>query len=229
MIKLPATLQEGKSLKQKAILLALVSLLFWVPVVVFSKIAGEVLEKEPVGLDMTILSWIHAQASATYDYIFLFITTMANVEIIGPLTVLIVAWLVYKKRRQDALVVFSSFTGAAAANVVLKFLFHRDRPAFWHSLIHETGYSFPSGHAMLSSALILSIILITWHTKARWFVTVGGLILILLVGISRLYMGVHYPTDIIAGWAASFVWVLIVFVIVTQFSYKRRNIEQVTQ
>jgi undecaprenyl-diphosphatase len=187
--------------------------LFWTPVVVFLKIAGEILERQPIGIDISILHWIHSTASPVLDSIFLFITTMGNVEYILPITVVLILFLLYKKQRLNALIVTFGMGGAAAANFVLKLLFHRDRPAFWHSLITETGYSFPSGHAMLSSALILCVIAIVWNTKWRIFAIVAGTIVIGLIGYSRLYMGVHYPTDIIAGWSVSAAWIAVVLIV----------------
>lgn len=194
--------------------------LFWTPVVVFSKLAGEIVERKPIGFDVTILQWIHMQSTTFYDSFFLIITTIGNVEILLPFTLLVLAYFIYKKHYLNTLIVLFSVGGAAAANIVLKLLFQRDRPSFWQSAITETGYSFPSGHAMLSSALILSIMFITWQTRWRWPVIIVGSIMIGLIGLSRLYLGVHYPTDIIAGWSVSFVWVLIVCVIASRIARK---------
>ena len=63
---------------------------------------------------------------------------------------------------------------------------------------------------MVSSALVVSLIVIAWNTRWRWYVTIAGVIFMSLIGYSRLYLGVHYPTDIIAGWLASTAWVLVV-------------------
>lgn len=189
-------------------------ILFWTPVILFAKVAGEVVENQPIGFDSMILSWIHSLASPVLDGIFFFFTTIGNVQVLLPITAIIIAYLLYKKRRRDALIIIAGVGGAAAANFILKLLFHRDRPTFWHSLVTETGYSFPSGHAMLSSALVLCLIAIVWNTRWRLTAIIAGSFVVLMIGLSRLYMGVHYPTDIIAGWSVSFVWVAIVVIIV---------------
>jgi undecaprenyl-diphosphatase len=219
MLEIRNQLDQHEFKKRIPLLLALL-VVFWTPVIIFLKISGEIIEREPIYLDNSILFWIHSQATATYDHIFFVITTMGNVEFLGPFTLLVVGLFWYKKQHLNALIVFTSVAGAAIANVVLKLLFHRDRPVLWQSMIHETGYSFPSGHAMLSTALLLSLIFIAWNTKARWWALAGGIVLICLVGISRLYMGVHYPTDIVAGWCASSLWVSVVFAVVHRFSYR---------
>jgi membrane-associated phospholipid phosphatase len=199
----------------KAARLIAVCVFFWTPVILFLKLAKETTEKEPLAIDSTIPFWIHSHATPLWDRVFFVITTAGNVEILGAATLLLVVWLLYKNQRLNACIVFFSVVGAAGANVVLKLLFHRTRPTFWHSLITETGYSFPSSHALLSCALVLSIIAITWHMSMRWVVVIAGGIVIGLIGVSRLYLGVHYPSDIIAGWCVSLAWVIIVYITVT--------------
>ena len=96
--------------------------------------------------------------------------------------------------------------GAAAINVLTKLIFHRVRPHLWPSLTPETDYSFPSGHAMISLAVMVSLLLLAWPTRWRWPVLLAGGLFVLMVGLSRLYLGVHYPTDVLAGWAAGGAW-----------------------
>lgn len=207
-------------LKNKYLLYA--ALAFWVPTILFSKIAGEILEKEPIGADRSILFWIHAHATSTYDRLAELFSIIGGIEGVAPITLLLVGWLAYKRYYDKAQIIFLSVAGAAAANFILKLLFHRVRPALWPSLVHESSYSFPSGHAMVSSALILSIIAITWHSRARWLATSLGALLILFIGLSRLYLGVHYPTDVVAGWCAASAWVYIV----CRYPLKRRQMSE---
>lgn len=195
-------------------------ILFWTPVLVFLKIAGEILERQPIGIDTQILTWIHSGASPALDAIFFFITSSGNVESILPITFLLVCFYLYKKQRINALIVAFGVGGAAAANFILKLLFHRDRPTFWHSIITETGYSFPSGHAMISSALILCVVAILWKTRWRYLSVVLGAVVVLLIGYSRLYLGVHYPTDIVAGWSVSAAWVATTLIVISFASRK---------
>lgn len=210
-----------KEYKTSNLILAFV--LFWTPVIVFAKLASEVIDTQPISLDVTILQWIHAQSTSFLDDLFLIITTIGNVEYILPITVAILVYLLYKKQKLNALIVFFGVGGAAAANLILKLIFHRDRPAFWQSAITETGYSFPSGHAMLSSALLLCLIVLLWNTKWRSAAIIGGGVLIALIGLSRLYLGVHYPTDIVAGWSVSLVWIIIVTIIAKRVSNSRHS------
>src|SRR3990167_6860759 len=114
--------------------------------------------------------------------------------------------------------------GASAGllNFGLKLLFGRSRPELWTHLVTESSYSFPSGHAMLSSALALALVSIFWGTKYRVTVAIGAALYIAMIGFTRLYLGVHYPSDIIAGWCASFAWVIIVTSIAHTFFTNRQ-------
>ncbi|MDF2461379.1 MAG: acid phosphatase, partial [Candidatus Saccharibacteria bacterium] len=103
-----------------------------------------------------------------------------------------------------------SVAGAALLNLLLKASFQRDRPDLWESIVTETSYSFPSGHAMASSALAFSVMLVLWETKWRWLAVAVGTIYFVLVGVSRMYLGVHFPSDVVAGWCVSLAWVGIV-------------------
>ena len=96
--------------------------------------------------------------------------------------------------------------GAAAINFLTKLIFHRVRPHLWPSLTPEADYSFPSGHALISLAVMVSLLLLAWPTRWRGPTLLAGGFFVLLVGLSRLYLGVHYPTDVLAGWAAGGAW-----------------------
>ena len=100
--------------------------------------------------------------------------------------------------------------GSAALNHLLKGLFARPRPFFEHPLLVETSYSFPSGHAMesfvLYGMLAYFAVLALESWRARTAVVFGAALLVLLIGFSRMYLGVHYFSDVVAGYAAGGVW-----------------------
>jgi len=104
----------------------------------------------------------------------------------------------------------ATVAGSALLNWLLKDFFQRPRPHFAHPLLVETSYSFPSGHAMESFvaygmlAYFAVLALRTW--EARVGVVCGAALLVVLIGFSRMYLGVHYFSDVIAGYAAGGVW-----------------------
>jgi undecaprenyl-diphosphatase len=201
-----------------------VSLIFWIPVVMLVKIAGEIVEKEPIGFDVAILNWLHAHATSFYDLFFRVVTELGGIAAVVAVTTLLIGYFwFYKKRRRFALLLAFGVGGAAAANVALKALFQRERPSLWDPSVVETSFSFPSGHAMASAALIACLVVILWRTRYRWIAAIVGGIIVLLVGVSRLYLGVHYPTDVIAGWCASIAWVMLVAVLMRWLSHRLKR------
>jgi undecaprenyl-diphosphatase len=104
----------------------------------------------------------------------------------------------------------AALAGGEALNLLLKELFARPRPFFVDPLLPVTGYSFPSGHAMVAlvayGMLAYFAILALRSWQARAAVVLGTSLLVLLIGFSRMYLGVHYFSDVLAGFAAGGVW-----------------------
>ena len=113
--------------------------------------------------------------------------------------------------------------GSALLNLGAKQLFARERPSLWESIHPETTFSFPSGHAMGSMTLAAVLVLLAWRTRWRWWVAVPALAFALLVGASRVYLGVHFPSDILAGWAAACAWVVLAYLLVFHGTRPWRN------
>ncbi len=111
-------------------------------------------------------------------------------------------------RAESATFFILSLGGAAGLNLAAKLFFERARPALWDSPNPEYDFSFPSGHAMMSMAAAAALIAIAWPTRLRWPALILGSAAVLLIGLSRLYLEVHYPSDVLAGWAAGLAWVL---------------------
>ena len=124
-------------------------------------------------------------------------------------------FLIYIRRRAEALWLAGSIIGASLANTCLKSLLHRPRPELVAHLAAVSNTSFPSGHAMISAAVYLTIGAMLAETQprrlARIFLMSFAAILVPLIGCSRVYLGVHWPSDVLAGWLLGAVWALIVF------------------
>lgn len=188
----------------------------------FTLLASGVTAGSTSNFDTTIADAIHSLHQPWLDTFFTLFTSLGNLEVMLPLSLGILALLLIKKQYRNAAVLTFGVGGAALLNVLLKNLFDRDRPDLWVSLVHETSYSFPSGHAMASCALALCIIAFVWKTKWRTVVLVCGISFMALIGISRVYVGVHYPTDVLGGWILGGTWVALVVLVslrVHQFRY----------
>ena len=123
------------------------------------------------------------------------------------------------KNKKYPLFSFISLAFIALSNKVLKFIFQRERPDW--KMIPEDGFSFPSGHAMASMAFYGLLIYLIWRTdipkKYKKILTVVLSILIFLVGLSRIYLGVHYASDIIVGFAISLSYLIVITTIITYY------------
>ena len=174
-------------------------------------------------LDVSFLESLRFYHTPFLDSLFLFFTSLGNPSVLIPLCIVIAGYLAYSRQYEHLRFFILDVGGAAVFNLILKAAFRRDRPALWQTLITETNYSFPSGHAMASSAFIFCVIVMLWNTRWRLPSIIIGGFLLLLIGLSRLYLGVHYPSDIIAGWLGGGMWVLLVFVVLSRI-YRRQNI-----
>lgn len=197
-------------LQHRLINLAAYFILFFVCVIAFTEIADDVVDRKVLWIDEAILHTINIYANSFWDTFFVVATQLGGVGAILAITSGLIALLVLRRKFKAAVTIGVSVVGAAILNVGLKLLFERSRPNLWEQAVVETSFSFPSGHAMISAALGLAIILIYWETRFRWYTVVLVSFYILLIGFSRLYLGVHYPTDIVAGWLVSGAWVSIV-------------------
>ena len=126
-------------------------------------------------------------------------------------------FLLLGRRRVEAAWLAASAVGASVLNASLKSMLHRPRPELVPHLAAVSNASFPSGHAMISAAIYLTIGLmlseVQTRRSARIFVMTFCSLLVLLIGVSRIYLGVHWPTDVLSGWCLGSIWALAVFAI----------------
>ena len=178
------------------------------PLLVFGFLAEAVVENEGFFLDQAVLLFLHSHATPQFDRLMLFSSRIGSGIWVAPIDLVVLVYLATHRRWGDAFFWGLAVGGAALLNVTAKYAFGRARPNFWLSIAPETTLSFPSGHAMQTMALVAALVVLVWPTNARWPALIIGGLFVLLVGLSRLYLGVHYPSDIIAGWAASVAWVV---------------------
>lgn len=185
--------------KKKILLFLLLSILFSILVVL-------IFNNRLIGFDDFVISNVR---QLEMDNVFKFITNFGGV--IGLGIVLILTYVLSKNYKYSILV-FINLLGIAGLNFGLKNIFVRERPSLM-PVIHESGYSFPSGHSSVSLAVYGYILyLILKRCKIKWVRVLACIcmpIIIALVGISRIYLGVHYPTDVIGGFLLGGIYTLI--------------------
>ena len=176
----------------------------------FVQIADGVLEQETQAIDTAILQAIKLTHSPWLDQVMIGITFLGE-----PLVLMILSVgfsiILLLQRKWFSVVTLSILTaGGVELNFLLKDLFARTRPDLWDRILDVRQYSFPSGHAMISLIVygFIGYWISTHHRRWRNLVISIVTVLILAIGISRLYLGVHWPTDIVAGYAAGVVWLV---------------------
>lgn len=117
----------------------------------------------------------------------------------------LIAFILLKNRKKRELLI-GTMVVEAVLNILLKYFFSRERPSFPH-LVTATGYSFPSGHMMASTTFAFLIIYFIWESNLAkiWkiIITIGLILYVILIGLSRIYLGVHYTTDVLGAFCIS--------------------------
>ena len=175
------------------------------PLALFGKLADEIHEGDSFSWDVAVLQWMHLHATPHRDSLIAVATRTGGVLAV-PFIVAIVFALRFLKRAENATFFAFAVIGAYALNALAKRFFHRLRPALWISPVPEISFSFPSGHSMVSMTIAVVFIILAWNTKWRWPVLVVSLLSAFIIGFSRMYLGVHYPSDVLGGWSAGLIW-----------------------
>jgi|GEM_PF-20909 len=172
---------------------------------------GVFLRQTIAEFDLNNLLRIHAWASPSLDQVMLVITRLGNAEVVVPTALLVLGILWGRQEKRQVWTCLTAFLGALVMNVSLKPWFMRPRPDLWPTLITETSYSFPSGHALGSTVLygMIAYLLGRHFPRYRRGVYGAAIVLVVLISFSRLYLGVHWPSDIIAGLSIGFLWLMV--------------------
>lgn len=133
-----------------------------------------------------------------------------------PVDGLIVIAMLTLRRWGDASFAFVALWGGLLVNTLLKWGVARARPGLETVRELQSSYSFPSGHAMATAALAATAVALSWNTRWRWPVFAVSAGFAVLVGIGRVHAGVHFPSDVVAGWAAGIAWVCLTHLVISR-------------
>jgi undecaprenyl-diphosphatase len=178
----------------------------------FGWLAREVARHATIQFDAAIRDGLHAFASPALTLAFRTVTWLGSELFLVPF-VLLLTWRLVKAGRSYAAGLLVIATGGGEVlSTLLKLIFRRARPAVFFGLATPGSYSFPSGHSMLSACVFgtaAAILTTRMASRAkRIAIWTAAAALTLAIGISRIYLGVHYPSDVLAGYAAAVIWVI---------------------
>jgi len=190
----------------------------------FAWLADKVFDGDAKTFDETVRVFVHGFANESLTMLMHFITMLGSTLFLSFLCSSIFVIFIIKKWKRAIVLLMVTMAGAVILNFALKVSFGRIRPVPFFDTSLPESYSFPSGHSLYAACFY---IVLAWLAASRiqnkslriliWSLAV---LLALLIGLSRIYLGVHYPSDVIAGFSAASVWILTV--ILTDFTLKKR-------
>jgi undecaprenyl-diphosphatase len=183
----------------------------------FAWMAEEVLEGDTRIFDETVRGFVHGFANDWLTLLMKFITLLGSTLFLSLVCICVLVIFIKKKWKRAAVLLMTTMAGAVILNFVLKISFERARPVpFFETPLPES-YSFPSGHSLYAVCFYVGLAwLITSQLSnflTQFVIWIFAVFLCLLIGLSRIYLGVHYPSDVIAGFAAAIVWLSAVILI----------------
>jgi len=187
-------------------------------------------------LDTTAFAFAEAHTTEAFTCFMKFTTFFASRDfLIYASITLAIFFMFFKKHRWYTVKVPVIAAGSSLLNQGMKLWFDRPRPAT--AFYEQPGFSFPSGHAMIGGAFYGLLIYLAWTTisnkAARWFLVLILSIWVILIGYSRVYLHVHYASDVIAGWSAGFVFLIICLVLLRRlepnYARKANNVMEENQ
>jgi undecaprenyl-diphosphatase len=176
----------------------------------FAVLASEMREGETQAFDDTVIRWMGAHRSPALDSIMVEVTTLGTWTVVAMIVVVAALFLTLSHRKYSAILLIVTTLGGLVLNGVLKLAFNRPRPQMFVPVVQAFSSSFPSGHAM-SAAIVygtVAYLAARLHRRrwARWLVMGFAFVVIVLISFSRMYLGVHYPSDVIAGVLIGLAW-----------------------
>jgi len=194
----------------------------------FAAIAEDVVNNEPLTvMDVRVSDVVHHHARAPLTAVMLVITNVHSSLGISLITLVVVVYLVRRRLGAWALALALSVFGGMLLNVVLKNLFHRARPHFDDPILTLSSYGFPSGHTMMATTLYGALCALIVSQIRGWLwrmVTIlTAVFLIGLVGFSRIYLGAHYLSDVLAAMVEGLAWLALCLTAVGTMQRWRRK------
>lgn len=190
--------------KKKIISLILIGLIIVVSIGILTKSSTG-----PILFDKIIMDYIHDYISPIGVSIMNFISLLGSPIFFLTVGLAIFIYFLRSKKRENTIFISLSIVGSYLINATFKNIFSRTRPLNY-MLIEHGGYSFPSGHSMVSMSFYTALTYILLKNvkdkKTRTLMWIGNFVLIGLIGFSRLYLGVHWPTDVLVGFTLGFIF-----------------------
>ena len=169
--------------------------------VAFVIIAAEVRAGALDHLDVTVELAIHRLDSRALDVVMMAATVVGSNVVLVPAVVLVALLALRQGRRQASVILAVDAVAVLGLDQLVKAIFARERPQLFDKIALPTDYSFPSGHSMSAMGIygVIAAVVIALHPRSRTPVLVATIALVAMIGLSRIYLGVHWPSDVLGG------------------------------
>ena len=204
-------------------------LLSFVALWAFQELAENIIAGQTIGFDNQIISLVRGATSPALTTVMLLLTLFGDWRVMVP--VAIIAGLYWWRGHQFGrlAMLLTAAAGGSLLEQLLKLIFHRSRPDILGRMVSVSGYSFPSGHAMISMCLYGILLYLFAYGRSRGVQIaslIGAALLLLGIGLSRIYLGVHYPSDVLGGYMAGFIWVMANIVAYRYYRHRTQTARQ---
>lgn len=202
--------------------------MLWLAAWLFGELASDVVAHAPITvIDARLASWFHLHASGGWTPFMLFITNWHAPLGVLAMSALLGGYLYARRAHYWLAALVLAVPGGLLLNLTLKYIFHRARPSFTDPLVTLSSYSFPSGHtsgaALFYGLLAAYLVCVSRRWSARLLLGAAALAMVALVGLSRIYLGAHYLSDVLGAVAVSCAWLTICITGVS--TLRRRQLE----
>ena len=188
-------------------------------VVVYGELAEDIRQGESFSWDVPLMLYVNQFRNPWLNSIMLFITQTGG-GWSGLIFILFLSWLEVNKKRKTSITAAASYLGAISINGLLKLIYRRPRPSVIPPLATVNTFSFPSGHTITAVALYGFAAFILWR-KSHRILAIFVLFWACLIAFSRIYLGVHYPSDVLGAITVGSLWIQIV--IITMKAFRSQN------
>ena len=211
-VEAPVTPQPPKHVRDYRVRLAIFVLA--AAGVVFTVLAFLVATKDPIlQEDMQVLTWLHTHGSPVFTGFLIAVSTLHSLTGVAAFTAILAIALARRHKYRWIVTLVLAVGGGMILNVALKYAFHRGRPVWEDPLLTIATPSFPSGHTAAATLFygFLAIYIVSHVQSLGWRIVAvaGAIAMVLLVAFARMYLGVHYPSDVLAAMSASTVWLVV--------------------
>ncbi|MBG1263632.1 phosphatase PAP2 family protein [Nostoc commune] len=175
--------------------------------------------------DVPILLAVHSTANPQLNVLAVTLAIIGLPWTAIPILGAIALILLLQKHWRSLAYLLTASVGSVIINRTAKQLMHRVRPHLWQSIAPEYSFAFPSAHAMTSITVVVILLFLTWDSSRRWLVLIFGSLYIIAIGWCRLYLGVHFPSDVLAGWMVALGWTIGVSLIIKPYKTKAKSLD----